>query len=916
MMLRRVRRLAAASLAALLLFPPGLSAQEKKPETLILDTSGFWRYHYVLRTPVVSKGGTTEELEFKCETPLAPVDWMKPGFDDRSWHRARRAPLPAIAGAWTELWKWDVGAVCLNHSSPCLALICMRGRFEVTDAAEVKDLVLSVAYRGGVAVYLNGREIVRGHLPQAGPLTVETLAETYPDETYLYPDGTLLDTDDKKSKAVKDRYTARTRRLADVTIPVSVLRKGTNVLAVEVHRAPYPGFLVEKLKGQKSHRLPVLLWDTCGIVDVRLTSENAGGIVANVTRPKGLQLWNGDPLAADFDLDFGDPNESLRPISIVGTRGGVFSGKVVVGSDEAIEGLRATPGALVRKGGGGVIAASACRVRYACPQGQEAGADGHYPAAVERFDALDETPPDEVAVRVKKKTQYNRVTPGQPQPVFGAVVPVWLTVSVPRHVPAGDYEGTLTVTADDIKPVPVPVSLKVHAWRMPPAHDFHTFVDLVQSPDSLALYYDVPFWSERHFQLIEESFRHLAEVGNKTVHLPLICHMNTGNEQTMVRWIKLPGGRYAHDFSVMDRYLSLYEKHCGRPEAVCLGVWDVFLEGGAPIWEGRLWSPMREDYERVKGQGPLVTLLDPATGTLPDLQLPPYTKDEGSKTLWKPVFDQLRLRMKARGWEDRVVLGYVHDTTPTQEVVEFFKELLPGCRWLRQAHGSRGKDLHGVPYALEMVVWSPRYLVYPDVKSGLGWRSGTVQFPRELRDWFPLTTFRLLGEMNIMGQQRGFGKLGADFWPVLKDQRGRRVGTVSGRYPKSRWLKLSVETALLAPGKDGALSTARLDMMREGLQECEARISIEEALMDDASRAKLGDPLVRRCRQALDERTLAIEQGLNSHAHCGFRKTEQYEWWSAPGQVGWRWYLASGWQARSDRLYALAAEVAAKLGEE
>ena len=34
-----------------------------------------------------------------------------------------------------------------------------------------------------------------------------------------------------------------------------------------------------------------------------------------------------------------------------------------------------------------------------------------------------------------------------------------------------------------------------------------------------------------------------------------------------------------------------------------------------------------------------------------------------------------------------------------------------------------------------------------------------------------------------------------------------------------------------------------------------------------------------------------------------------------PGLVGYTWYLLSGWQERSERLYALAADVAAALGK-
>jgi len=78
-----------------------------------------------------------------------------------------------------------------------------------------------------------------------------------------------------------------------------------------------------------------------------------------------------------------------------------------------------------------------------------------------------------------------------------------------------------------------------------------------------------------------------------------------------------------------------------------------------------------------------------------------------------------------------------------------------------------------------------------------------VQFARNYRDDYPMTHWRLIGEMNIFSEQRGFGRFGGDFWPVLKDARGRAVGTVATRYPETRWRNLSIATSLLRPGEKG-----------------------------------------------------------------------------------------------------------------
>ena len=59
------------------------------------------------------------------------------------------------------------------------------------------------------------------------------------------------------------------------------------------------------------------------------------------------------------------------------------------------------------------------------------------------------------------------------------------------------------------------------------------------------------------------------------------------------------------------------------------------------------------------------------------------------------------------------------------------------------------------------------------------WAPGSYfirDFARNVRDDFHITTFRMMGEMNVAGGLRGFGRMGADFWSVLKDRRGRTVG--------------------------------------------------------------------------------------------------------------------------------------------
>jgi hypothetical protein len=123
-------------------------------------------------------------------------------------------------------------------------------------------------------------------------------------------------------------------------VPASALRKGVNVLAVELVRAPYPKIVEEQKappKGRDPDPIYDLSWNTCEIRHVRLTAAGAEGLVPNAVRPAGLQVWNSDAMATDFDLDFGDAGGGPGPIRIVGAKNGSFAGKVVVGSGKAVQ---------------------------------------------------------------------------------------------------------------------------------------------------------------------------------------------------------------------------------------------------------------------------------------------------------------------------------------------------------------------------------------------------------------------------------------------------------------------------------------------------------------------------------------------------------------------------------------------------
>jgi hypothetical protein len=147
---------------------------------------------------------------------------------------------------------------------------------------------------------------------------------------------------------------------------------------------------------------------------------------------------------------------------------------------------------------------------------------------------------------------------------------------------------------------------------------------------------------------------------------------------------------------------------------------------------------------------------------------------------------------------------------------------------------------------------------------------------------------------------------------------------VTDRYPKSLYHNLNIRSCVLAPGPDGPVATSRYENFRAGVQQCEARIFIERALIDEKLKQKLGDDLARRCQEALDERVLHMWKG-GSELQLTGRKATQFATnvndkattfsRHVGGQVGHRWFVGSGWQRRTALLYQLAGEVAKAIGD-
>ena len=639
-----------------------------------------------------------------------------------------------------------------------------------------------------------------------------------------------------------------------------------------------------------------------------------------------VTVWTCDMVADEMGKDV---DKELKPLRIIGSKNGTFSGKVIVESAGAIKNVKASVGPLKSKDG--VIPAESVQIRYGKFWDKHGNREPKGP------DILMESSPEAAPVKGR------------------AVLPVWVTVRIPKEAKAGLYTGELTVQPESGSSTKVKINLEVSDWTLPETQDYRTFLDFVESPDSLAVEYNVPLWSEKHWKIIDKSFQLLSPTGTRTVYVPLITGTNFGNEQSMVRWIDKGGGKYEYDYSVLDRYLDSAEKNLGKPKQVYFLVWDICmslksLERG--LWGKEKGKDTYDNRTELLGKGPRVTVLNPVTNSTSVVTLPRY-EDAKSKALWQPMFAEVIKRMKKRDLDKTMMLGLMPDLWPNKEEVTFWKDISGGLPWAIHGHAGSAKDVMIGNKGLYKIsdigsaafVYNLVYNVNPDKGRLYGWQVPALlsAYERFVMNGLSLSAIREEPAFNITGgQQRGLGRLSAEFWFAVRNKRGERGGQVHSRYPENNWRNLDIGDWFLAPGPDYTLGTARLEALKEGVQVCEARIFLEDALLNNEKKRKLGEDLAKRCQEALDVHHRAMWKTVWSndedlklvgktegncrnppealwHALAKTGKTMP-EYWSGPARkmrsdearAGEKQYVI-GWQDREKKLFDLAGEAAVKL---
>ena len=148
--------------------------------------------------------------------------------------------------------------------------------------------------------------------------------------------------------------------------------------------------------------------------------------------------------------------------------------------------------------------------------------------------------------------------------------PIWLDIHVPANAAAGIYKGTVTMNCDG-KVLSLPLQLQVANRTLPEPSKWAFHLDLWQNPYAVARYYQVPLWSQQHFDLMRPMMELLAAAGQKIITCSVISRPWNGQTfdpfESMIAKMKQIDGSWRYDYTVFDKWVE-FMMSCGITEQI------------------------------------------------------------------------------------------------------------------------------------------------------------------------------------------------------------------------------------------------------------------------------------------------------------------------------------------------------------
>ena len=168
----------------------------------------------------------------------------------------------------------------------------------------------------------------------------------------------------------------------------------------------------------------------------------------------------------------------------------------------------------------------------------------------------------------------------------GTTQAIWLDIHVPADAKPGIYKGTIAplqlprggeAAAPQASPrgglegVSLPIVLQVADRILPEPSQWSFHLDLWQNPYAVARYFDVPLWSQQHFDVMRPLMQMLAAAGQKVITCSIISRPWNGQTydpfESMIAKMKQLDGTWRYDYTVFDKWVE-FMMSCGITEQI------------------------------------------------------------------------------------------------------------------------------------------------------------------------------------------------------------------------------------------------------------------------------------------------------------------------------------------------------------
>ncbi|WP_256336293.1 DUF4091 domain-containing protein [Paenibacillus sp. OK060] len=173
------------------------------------------------------------------------------------------------------------------------------------------------------------------------------------------------------------------------------------------------------------------------------------------------------------------------------------------------------------------------------------------------------------------------------------IQPLWVELHADDSVVSGQYEGKLkfythTMFEDEVLEKELTFRLTISEQVLPEPQNYTFVLDLWQHNCNIARKYDVSYWSDEHFTLLDSYLHSLSQLGQKALTLVVSEEPWSGqrsfidaepsdlNEYSIVQIVRRSDGRFDYDFTHLDRYVEIGEKHGICKEIEVFGLINIW----------------------------------------------------------------------------------------------------------------------------------------------------------------------------------------------------------------------------------------------------------------------------------------------------------------------------------------------------